>query len=99
MCGRGDYRRAWVILLLMTHDKSWVDERLKPVADYEKDLKATWRRVRDEQAELRDFAAEVSELRGRIDTLTTELEVLRANRVDKILKGFPAEPASSAAAA
>jgi DNA repair exonuclease SbcCD ATPase subunit len=96
---QGDYRRAWVILLLMTDDLSWVDERLKPVADYEDDLKAAWRTVRDEQVRLRDFVADVGELRGRIEALATELEVLRANRVEKILKGFPAPPASDAEAA
>jgi DNA repair exonuclease SbcCD ATPase subunit len=96
---QGDYGRAWVLLLLMAYDKGWVDERLKPVADYEKELKTAWRTVRDEQVEFRDFAAELSELRSRIEALTTELEVLRANRVDKILKGFPAEPSSSATAA
>jgi DNA repair exonuclease SbcCD ATPase subunit len=96
---QGDYRRAWVILLLMTDDLSWVDARLKPVADYGDDLKAAWRKVRDEQVELRDFVADLGELRGRIEALATELEVLRANRIEKILKGFPTPPASDAEAA
>jgi DNA repair exonuclease SbcCD ATPase subunit len=96
---QGDYRRAWVILLLMTDDLSWVDARLTPVADYGDDLKAAWRKVRDEQVELRDFVADLGELRGRIEALATELEVLRTNRVEKILKGFPTSPASDADAA